>query len=54
MELTTKRILIAEDDKDISQLYKKALKDSGYKVKLVDNGETVLRSILITFKSYVF
>jgi len=50
MELTTKRILIAEDDKDISQIYKMALKDIGYKVKLVDNGEDCAKVYLDNFQ----
>ena len=50
MELTTKRILIAEDDKDISQIYTMALKDIGYKVKLVDNGEDCAKVYLDNFQ----
>jgi DNA-binding response OmpR family regulator len=45
----TKRILIAEDDEDIAQIYTKALKDSGYEVKLVDNGEDCAKFYLDNF-----
>jgi DNA-binding NtrC family response regulator len=46
----TKRILIAEDDEDIAQIYTKALKDSGYEVKLVDNGEDCAKVYLDNFQ----
>jgi len=46
----TKRILIAEDDEDIAQIYTKALKDNGYEVKLVDNGEDCAEVYLDNFQ----
>jgi CheY-like chemotaxis protein len=49
-ELTSNRILIAEDDEDTALIYKMALKDAGYEVKIVDNGEDCAKIYLEKFQ----
>jgi len=40
------RILIAEDEKDISELYKLTLEERGHSVVLTNNGETCLKKYI--------
>jgi CheY-like chemotaxis protein len=49
-ELTSTRILIAEDDEDTALTYKMALKDAGYEAKIVDNGEECAKIYLEKFQ----
>ncbi|MGH9965886.1 MAG: response regulator [Nitrososphaeraceae archaeon] len=51
-ELTSNRILIAEDDEDTAMTYKMALKEAGYEVKLVDNGEDCAKIYLEKFQEF--
>lgn len=53
-ELTSTRILIAEDDEDTALTYKMALKDAGYEVKIVDNGEECAKIYLEKFQEFRF
>lgn len=38
-------ILIAEEDPFLGKIYKKKLEESGYKVTVVDNGESCIREV---------
>ena len=51
-ELTSNRILIAEDDEDTALTYKMALKDAGYEAKIVDNGEDCAKIYLENFQEF--
>lgn len=51
-ELTSNRILIAEDDEDTALTYEMALKDAGYEAKIVDNGEDCAKIYLEKFQEY--
>jgi CheY-like chemotaxis protein len=51
-ELTSNRILIAEDDEDTAMTYKMALKEAGYEVKIVDNGEDCAKIYLEKFQEF--
>jgi len=51
-ELTSNRILIAEDDEDTALTYKMALKDAGYEAKIVDNGEDCAKIYLENFQVF--
>jgi CheY-like chemotaxis protein len=51
-ELTSNRILIAEDDDDTAMTYKMALKEAGYEVKIVDNGEDCAKIYLEKFQEF--
>lgn len=51
-ELTSNRILIAEDDEDTALTYKMALKDAGYEAKIVDNGEDCAKIYLEKFQEF--
>ena len=51
-ELTSTRILIAEDDEDTALTYKMALKDAGYEAKIVDNGEECAKIYLEKFQEF--
>jgi CheY-like chemotaxis protein len=51
-ELTSNRILIAEDDEDTAMTYKIALKEAGYEVKIVDNGEDCAKIYLEKFQEF--
>jgi CheY-like chemotaxis protein len=52
-ELTSTRILIAEDDEDTALTYKMALKDAGYEAKIVDNGEECAKIYLEKFQEFL-
>lgn len=41
--MTQKKIIIAEDEPDVAQIIAERLRDRGYQVSVVDNGEDVLR-----------
>ena len=51
-ELTSTRVLIAEDDEDTALTYKMALKDAGYEAKIVDNGEECAKIYLEKFQEF--
>jgi CheY-like chemotaxis protein len=51
-ELTSTRILIAEDDEDTALTYKIALRDAGYEAKIVDNGEECAKIYLEKFQEF--
>ncbi|MGC1132260.1 MAG: response regulator [Nitrososphaeraceae archaeon] len=52
-ELTSTRILIAEDDEDTALTYKIALKDAGYEAKIVANGEECAKIYLEKFQEFL-
>ena len=45
------RILIAEDDLDIAELYKKALEKNKHEVVLTSNGSDCFKNYLTTLKN---
>jgi CheY-like chemotaxis protein len=51
-ELTSTRVLIAEDDEDTALTYRMALKDAGYEAKIVDNGEECAKIYLEKFQEF--
>ncbi|MGI0044619.1 MAG: response regulator [Nitrososphaeraceae archaeon] len=51
-ELSSNRILVAEDDEDTALTYKMALKDAGYEAKIVDNGEDCAKIYPEKFQEY--
>ena len=51
-QLTSTRILIAEDDEDTALTYKMALKDAGYEAKIVDNGEDCAKIYFEKFQEF--
>ena len=51
-ELSSNRILVAEDDEDTALTYKMALEDAGYDAKIVDNGEDCAKIYLEKFQEY--
>jgi CheY-like chemotaxis protein len=51
-ELTSTRVLIAEDDEDTALTYRIALKDAGYEAKIVDNGEECAKIYLEKFQEF--
>jgi len=51
-QLTSTRILVAEDDEDTALTYKMALKDAGYEAKIVDNGEDCAKIYLEKFQEF--
>jgi CheY-like chemotaxis protein len=52
LELSSNRILIAEDDEDTALAYKIALEDAGYEAKIVDNGEDCAKIYLEKFQEF--
>ena len=51
-DLSSNKILIAEDDEDTALSYKRALEDTGYEVKTVNNGEDCAKIYLEKFQEF--